>query len=119
MTQTNDGPAGRLFNVTGVQRRKFEADIEKVPLAELELASNPRRSISPEGIDRLAVMLSRGQLVPAIGRRIAPGRVLLYAGQRRLLAARHPRPHRNGRLRVSQAARVSDRADARLRTQRS
>jgi len=88
MTSTKQEPAGRLFDVTGVQPTKFEGEIEKVPLDELELAVNPRRNVSAEGIDRLAVMLSRGQLVPAIGRRVAPGRVLLYAGQRRLLAAK-------------------------------
>ena len=88
MTSTKQEPAGRLFDVTGVQPRTFEGEIEKVPLEELELAVNPRRNVSAEGIDRLAVMLSRGQLVPAIGRRVAPGRVLLYAGQRRLLAAK-------------------------------
>jgi len=80
MTSTKQEPAGRLFDVTGVQPRTFEGEIEKVPA--------PRRNVSAEGIDRLAVMLSRGQLVPAIGRRVAPGRVLLYAGQRRLLAAK-------------------------------
>ncbi|MGH8735048.1 MAG: ParB/RepB/Spo0J family partition protein, partial [Burkholderiales bacterium] len=59
-----------------------------MPLDQLELAVNPRRQMSAEGLERLAAMMMRfGQLIPAIGRSVAPDRVLLYAGQRRLRAA--------------------------------
>ncbi|WP_157592153.1 ParB/RepB/Spo0J family partition protein [Solirubrobacter soli] len=60
-------------------------------LSDLELAPNARREVDPDGIDRLAGMLMRaGQLVPCIGHRPDPehDHVVLYAGQRRLLAAR-------------------------------
>jgi ParB-like chromosome segregation protein Spo0J len=61
----------------------------RIPLDDLELAPNARREIAPEGIERLAYMLMRaGQLVPCIGHRPSPDRAVLYAGQRRLLAAR-------------------------------
>ena len=46
-------------------------------------------NVDPESIHRLAHMLAAtGQLTPCIGRRINDDRVRLYAGQRRLLAAR-------------------------------
>lgn len=87
-TDTNPAVLGELFDVREFTARA-DGSIERVPLEHLELAYNPRRTISPEGIDRLAAMMMRcGQLVPAIGRRIAAEKVLIYAGQRRLLAAR-------------------------------
>ena len=52
---------------------------------------NKRRDIDRDSIALLAGMLTRtGQLVPCIGYRPDPDqpRVVLYAGQRRLLAAR-------------------------------
>jgi hypothetical protein len=76
-----------LFDVT-TTKRPSDGRVEYVPLGQIELARNPRRDISADGIDRLAEMLARtGQLVPAIGRRADDTTVLLYAGQRRLLAA--------------------------------
>jgi hypothetical protein len=78
-----------LFDVSDFTRRTVDGDIERVPLDELELARNPRTEIDQAGIERLARMLmSMGQLVPLIGQRIDDGRVLVYDGQRRLLAAR-------------------------------
>ena len=79
-----------LFDVSTVPGEDLPARIERVALEHIELAINPRREISDEGIDRLAKMLcSSGQLVPCIGWRPDPGapRVLLYDGQRRYLAA--------------------------------
>ena len=83
-------PSPVLFDVSTLPGEELPARIERVALEHLELAANPRREISDEGIDRLAKMLcSSGQLVPCIGRRPDPGepRVLLYDGQRRYLAA--------------------------------
>jgi ParB-like nuclease family protein len=78
----------RLFDVTRSARRPLEGTFEYVPLEHIRLAKNPRRDISPEGIDRLAGMLmSSGQLEPAIGRRLGTDEVVVYAGQRRFLAA--------------------------------
>ncbi len=84
-----DGPIvpSRLFDVTNAERRSFEGQLEWIPVKQITLAKNPRRDISPEGIERLAGMLMGGQLQATIGRRTAPDEVLLYAGQRRLLAA--------------------------------
>ena len=83
-------PSPVLFDVSTLPGEELPARIERVALEHLELAANPRREISDEGIDRLAKMLcSSGQLVPCIGRRPDPDepRVLLYDGQRRYLAA--------------------------------
>lgn len=77
-----------LFDVTETGLG-VEHPIERVALEHISLADNPRRNIDPDGINRLAGMLMRaGQLVPAIGRRLDEDNVVLYAGQRRLLAAR-------------------------------
>jgi ParB-like chromosome segregation protein Spo0J len=77
-----------IFDVRQFTTPRVEGAIERVALDELELAVNPRRQMSAEGLQRLAAMMLRfGQFVPAIGRRVAPDRVLLYAGQRRLRAA--------------------------------
>ena len=79
-----------LFDVSTVPGDELSARIERVALEHIELADNPRREISDDGIDRLAKMLcSSGQLVPCIGWRPEPRepRVLLYDGQRRYLAA--------------------------------
>ena len=83
-------PSPALFDVTTVAKQRPEGRIVRVPLEEIELAPNARRDVSPDGIDRLAQMLARtGQLVPCIGHRPSrTGPVILYAGQRRLLAAR-------------------------------
>ena len=88
--RTSSAPAvpSRLFDVTNAQHRAFEGALEWIPLEQITLAKNPRRDISPEGIDRLAGMLMGGQLQATIGRRTAPEQVLLYAGQRRFLAAK-------------------------------
>jgi hypothetical protein len=84
-------PATALFDVTTSASAEPAGMLSRVPLDHLELAPNARREIAPEGIERLARMLmTMGQLVPCIGHRPAhdPARVTLYAGQRRLLAAR-------------------------------
>jgi hypothetical protein len=84
-------PAPALFDVTTVAPAEPAGALVRVPLDELELAPNARRQIDPDGVERLARMLmTMGQLVPCIGHRPAHdrGHVVVYAGQRRLLAAR-------------------------------
>ena len=84
-------PSPALFDITTVAPAGPDGTLVRVPLDELELAPNARREIAPEGIERLARMLmTMGQLVPCIGHRTVHdrARVILYAGQRRLLAAR-------------------------------
>jgi hypothetical protein len=79
----------RLFDVTTVLNKPISEDVERVELSQITLAPNPRKDISPEGIDRLAGgMMRSGQLVAAIGRRISDRKVIVYAGQRRFLAAK-------------------------------
>src|SRR3954447_15921460 len=84
-------PEPALFDVTDVAGERSGGTLERVALEHIELAPNKRRDISTESIHTLAAMLARtGQLVPCIGyrpRRDEP-RVVLCAGQRRLLAAR-------------------------------
>ncbi len=81
-------PPDRLFDVTMLTPEPVREDVERVPLEQITLAENPRKQISPDGIDRLSGMLMRsGQLTPAIGRRVSPTEVIVYAGQRRYLAA--------------------------------
>src|SRR5918992_2617602 len=78
-----------LFDTVELVRHPVPGLIERVPLDQLELAPNHRKAIDQEGIYRLAHMLATtGQLTPCIGRRRAEDRVVIYAGQRRLLAAR-------------------------------
>ena len=80
----------QLFDVTSSARRSREGVAEFVALEQIKLAKNPRRDISPEGIDRLAGMLmGTGQLLPAIGRRVSAQEVLVYAGQRRQIGRAH------------------------------
>lgn len=84
-------PSPALFDVTSVAQAAVEGTIERVALDHLELAPNPRKHISQESINSLAGLLMRtGQLIPCIGHRPHPNQptVLLYDGQRRLLAAR-------------------------------
>ena len=82
-------PAPALFDVTALTDTGVNGTLARLPLDQLELAENPRKAISPEGIERLAAMLMRlGQLSPCLGWRPAGDRpVRLYDGQRRLLAA--------------------------------
>ena len=83
-------PCPALFDVTTVAQAAVEGTIERVPLADLELAENPRKQLSADSINSLAGLLMRtGQLIPCIGVRpnAADQRVVLYDGQRRLLAA--------------------------------
>jgi hypothetical protein len=80
-----------LFDVTTVAQAAVEGTIERVALEHLELAPNPRKHISHDSITSLAGLLMRtGQLIPCIGHRPSPHEqtVLLYDGQRRLLAAK-------------------------------
>ena len=80
-----------LFDVTTVTDQQPDGALVRIALDELDLAPNARREIDPESIERLARMLaSMGQLVPCIGHRPAHDRnqVVLYVGQRRLLAAK-------------------------------
>ena len=83
-------PDPPLFDVTSLAKKGVEGSLERFGLGDIELAANARREISPEGIDRLATLLSRsGQLVPCIGHRPDPNRpVVIYDGQRRYLAAK-------------------------------
>jgi hypothetical protein len=83
-----DAQPAAIFDVRTFTTPRVEGVIERVPLEQLELAVNPRKEMSAEGLERLAGMMMRfGQLIPAIGRRVSDDRVLLYAGQRRLRAA--------------------------------
>ena len=84
-------PAPALFDVTQVAQRTVDGVLERVAIEHLELAPNPRQRLSEESIRSLAGLLMRtGQLIPCIGRRPDPERprVVLFDGQRRLLAAR-------------------------------
>jgi hypothetical protein len=87
-----DPPAPALFDVTTTAAAVPAGTLVRVALDDIELAPNARRELAPEGIERLARMLmTMGQLVPCIGHRPAGQNVVLYAGQRRLLAARASR----------------------------
>ena len=84
-------PSPALFDVTTVAKAPVEGTIERVALEDLELAPNPRKHITHDSIHSLAGLLMRtGQLIPCIGHRPDPDQptVLLYDGQRRLLAAK-------------------------------
>jgi hypothetical protein len=84
-------PSPALFDVTTVAKAPVEGTIERVALEDLELAPNPRKHITHDSIHSLAALLMRtGQLIPCIGHRPDPYQptVLLYDGQRRLLAAK-------------------------------
>jgi hypothetical protein len=82
--------AKSLFKADTFASKLDNATLERVPLDRIDLAPNARKRIDPAGIDHLAGLLMRsGQLVPAIGwRNPKTDTVVLYAGQRRLLAAR-------------------------------
>ncbi len=82
-----------LFDSVDLVRRSVPGVLERIPLDHLELAPNPRTKVDEDGIRRLAHMLAAtGQLIPCIGARPDPaGPVLLYDGQRRLLAAQASR----------------------------
>ena len=83
-------PSPALFDVTTIAKAPVEGTIERVSLDHLELAPNPRTHISHDSIQSLAGLLMRtGQLIPCIGHRpnLNEPTVLLYDGQRRLLAA--------------------------------
>jgi hypothetical protein len=87
-TPATDTAGPGIFAISDIPERTIDGAIERVRLSEIELAGNPRKDISDEPLVRLAAMMMRhGQFVPAIGRRVADDKVLLYAGQRRFLAA--------------------------------
>src|SRR3954454_16395394 len=80
--------------------------LESAPLDQLELAANHRKPIEPDAPRRPAHMLATaGQLTPCIGHRVATDRVIIHAGQRRLLAARAS--HELAGTRSSRASRLS------------
>jgi hypothetical protein len=81
--------APALFDVTTLTDTGIDGTLARLSLGQLELAENPRKTISPDGIERLAAMLMRlGQLSPCLGWRPAADHpVRIYDGQRRLLAA--------------------------------
>jgi hypothetical protein len=84
-------PSPALFDLTTVADTRAVGAVQRVALEHLELAPNKRRDLDPESIQTLAAMLARtGQLVPCIGYRpdADEAKVVLCAGQRRLLAAR-------------------------------
>src|SRR4051794_34615235 len=84
-------PDPALFDVTAMAAPRADGTLERIDLEHLQLAPNKRRDIAPESIESLAAMLARtGQLVPCIGYRpdLGDPKVVLCAGQRRLLAAR-------------------------------
>jgi hypothetical protein len=84
-------PSPALVDVTAVAKAPVEGTIERVALEHLELAPNPRKHITHDSIRSLAALLMRtGQLIPCIGHRpdVDHPTVLLYDGQRRLLAAK-------------------------------
>jgi len=83
---TNDST---LFNPAPLARRLDAATIEKVPLGDCEVAPNYRKRIDPDGIAHLAeLMMRNGQIQPTTGwRDPATGKVIIYSGQRRYLAA--------------------------------
>ena len=61
-------PAPALFDVTAVATTGVDGTLERLALDQLELAENPRKMISPEGIEQLAGMLMRlGQLTQPRG----------------------------------------------------
>ncbi|MDO8208968.1 ParB N-terminal domain-containing protein [Conexibacter sp. CPCC 206217] len=86
MTGSMSPPA--LFDVTD-EVAPVKCALERIPLSQLRAAPNPRREISHDGIVRLARMLMMsGQTTPVLARRTSRRVVTVYAGQRRLLAAR-------------------------------
>ena len=112
-------PSPALFDVTTVAKAPVEGTIERVALEDLELAPNPRKHITHDSIHSLAALLMRtGQLIPCIGHRPDPDQptVLLYDGQRRLLAANASHElARNRRVRRPRAGPHPDRPAARPR----
>ncbi len=88
-SEAPDPAAPALFDITTAAPADAAGTLARVALDDIELAPNARREIAEEGIERLARMLmTMGQLVPCIGHRPTGHNVVLYAGQRRLLAAR-------------------------------
>ena len=81
-------PAPALFDVTQAAQPTVHGMLERIALEHLQLAPNPRQQLTQDSIRTLAGLLMRtGQLIPCIGRRLEPDTVMLFDGQRRLLAA--------------------------------
>lgn len=84
---TNAAPV--LFDAARLSKRLDNVTIEVVALEECELAPNYRKRIDPDGIVHLSeLMMRNGQIQPTTGwREPDTGKVLIYSGQRRYLAA--------------------------------
>ena len=112
-------PAPALFDVTTLTDTGIDGTLARRPLEQLELAENPRKTISADGIERLAAMLDapRPTRRPAsAGAQRPTSPSALYDGQRRLLAAQaSQRLAGTRRLRGPRAGAQPDRAAARPR----
>jgi hypothetical protein len=95
-TPTSEPPAdtvaaetdGALFNGAEYQDTNEPRTLEEIPIAQLVVVRNPRKTIDPDGIKRLAgSLMRRRQLIPGLGWRRDDRTVELYDGQRRKLAA--------------------------------
>jgi lipoate synthase len=58
-------PSPVLFDLSTRENEQLAARVERVALEHIELAANPRREISDEGIDRLAKMLCACKASPS------------------------------------------------------
>jgi hypothetical protein len=76
-----------LFNGAAYTDTNQPRTLAEVPLEQLVVMRNPRKSIDAEGITRLAGSMMRRQLIPGLGYRVDEQTVHLYDGQRRKLAA--------------------------------
>lgn len=89
-TKTTPAPADRddsgLFNGGEYEDTNEPRTLEEVPLGQLVVVRNPRKTIDQDGITRLAGSLMRRQLMPGLGWRRDAEVVHLYDGQRRKLA---------------------------------
>ncbi|MBJ7469706.1 MAG: ParB N-terminal domain-containing protein [Solirubrobacteraceae bacterium] len=81
-------PPTAMFSPTDAAHTPAIGSLEYVALDDIVLADNPRRDIDQDDIDDLArMLLTHGQTKPCGGRRTDDGKVRIYAGQQRKLAA--------------------------------